>query len=560
MNNLDELLLTVQKPGRYSGGEWNSVLKEWTGDKVKFCLAFPDAYEVGMSYLGLKILYGILNARADCLCERVFSPWFDFEKVLKDNHIPLFSLESRRGLKDFDIIGLCLTYELGYTNALALLDLGGVPISSARRSDDDPIVIAGGPACYNPEPMAEFIDAFVIGDGEDVIGEIVDTYKKVRSSASRKMLLNELAKIKGVYVPSFYNVDYNGDGTIKRFAPVDPAVPARVEKRVVTDLDSAYYPVDQIVPSIQTVHDRIVLEIMRGCWHMCKFCQATVTYRPCRERSLEKILELAKSSYESTGYDEISLLSLSSGDHSGIKEIISSLNRMFQGKAVSISVPSLRVEDILKDLPSLIAHVKKSGLTFAPEAGSAFNKNIDIEKLYGAVTESVRAGWRRVKLYFMIGLPGEKDEDVAAIADIVNRMSDIGRVVDGKPVAVAVSVNGFVPKPHTPFQYEGMDAIESLERKKELLRRGIRSRRVELSFHSFQKGFLESVFSGGNRRLSAVIEEAWRAGARFDGWKECFKPDLWKAAFEKSGIDPHFYATRQRSSGEILPWSFISIK
>lgn len=567
MNNIEELLLTVRKPGRYSGGEWNSVRKEWTPERVKFLVAFPDAYEVGMSYLGLKIIYGILNEREDCLCERVFSPWLDFEKVLKDNNIPLFSLESRRPIKEFDIIGICLTYELGYTNVLAMLDLGGIPLRAADRTDGDPIVIAGGPACYNPEPMAEFVDAFVIGDGEEVIGEIVDLYKALRCQdikASKKEFLKRLTEMNGVYVPSLYEVEYNDDRTIKYFRPLAPEAPKVVAKRVVKDLDSAYYPINQIVPFIQIVHDRVVLEIMRGCKHACKFCQATATYRPCRERSREKILELAQRSYEATGYDEISLLSLSSGDHSGIKDLICELNKMFEGRAVSISVPSLRVEDVLKYLPSLIAHVKKSGLTFAPEAGSdclrrSVNKNIDIEKLFGAITESVKAGWRRVKLYFMIGLPGEKDEDVIAIAELVNRISDLGRAVDGRPVSVAVSVNGFVPKPHTSFERLPMENISALNYKKELLRKNIRSKSVELSFHSSQTGFVEAVFARGDRNLARAVQEAWKAGARFDGWTECFNYDLWIKAFEKASLDPLFYVTRQRPAEELLPWSFIRL-
>jgi len=575
--NLDELLLTVRKPGRYVGGEWNAVKKEWTKDRVKFLLAFPDAYEIGMSHLGIKILYGILNDRQDVLCERVFAPWPDFEKVLRDNSIPLFSLESRKALKDFDIVGFSLAYELCYTNVINMLDQGGIPIKSSDRSDGDPIVIAGGTCCYNPEPMADFIDAFVIGDGEDVINEIIDVYSSVKSgdgalrsedrplragAYSRKELLRKLAAIEGVYVPSLYKVEYNEDKTIKSFAPSDPGIPEKIKKRSVKSLDDAYYPAKQIVPNIEVVHDRITIEIMRGCKHACSFCAASATYRPCRERSKAKILELARRAYDDTGYDEISLLSLSSGDHSEIVDIVKELNGEFRGKSVSVSMPSLRVEDILKHLPTLIGEVKKSGLTFAPEAGStrlraAINKKIDIDKLFDAVRESFRMGWRRVKLYFMIGLPSENDEDIAEIVSLVNNISGLRRAIDSRPANVAVSVNAFIPKPHTPFEREGMEGAESLGRKKDLLRGAIRSRAIELSFHPVGISRLEAVFSRGDRRLGEAILLSWSYGARFDGWQEIFNPEFWSKAFESSGIDPDFYSTRPRAKEENLPWRHI---
>ena len=576
MQKLDELLLTVQKPGRYTGGEWNSIKKEWTPDRVKFLLAFPDVYEVGMSNLGVKILYGVLNGRDDCLCERTFSPWRDFEAVLRNNQIELFSLESRRPIKDFDIIGFSLAYELSYTNVLNLLDLGGITRIASERSDDEPLVIAGGPACFNPEPMADFMDAFVIGDGEEVVGEIVDTWKETRDqgppptrqragqAGSRKRLLRKLAQIKGVYVPSLYKVEYNGDGTIGKFFPVADGVSATIEKRIVKDLDKAFYPTNQIVPNIQIVHDRIAIEIMRGCKHACSFCQATAIYRPCRERSKGRILELAKAAYGATGYDEISLLSLSSVDHSGLKDIVKDLNTAFYQKAVSISVPSLRIEDTLKDLPFLISRVKKSGLTFAPEAGSerlrkAVNKNIDIDKLFEAVFESFRAGWRHVKLYFMIGLPGEETDDLLKIAELIYKVSDARRAIDGKSASVTASINPFVPKPHTRLERVAMDSTETLEEKKAFLKDAMRSRFVELDFHPFNMSYLEAVFATGDRRLGRVISEAWKRGARFDGWQDLFDFALWTESFAASGVDPRFYANREKGSGEILPWSFIRL-
>lgn len=567
MANLDELLLTVRKPGRYVGGEWNAVKKEWTADKVKFLLAFPDVYEIGMSHLGIKILYGILNDRPDVLCERVFAPWIDLEKVLRDNAISLFSLESRKSLKEFDIVGFSLAYELSYTNVINMLDLGGIPIKSSDRRDSDPVVIAGGPCCYNPEPMAAFIDAFVIGDGEDVIGEIIDAYSKEKGASgySRKGLLRKLAAIEGVYVPSLYSVEYNDDRTIKSFAPAEPGVPAVIKKRAVRDLDRAYYPTKQIVPNIEVVHDRITIEIMRGCKHACLFCEAQATYRPCRERSKATILDLARKAYDDTGYDEISLLSLSSGDHSEIIEIVKELNREFKDRYVSLSLPSLRVEDILKHLPTLISEVKKSGLTFAPEAGSArlrtvINKKIDIDKLFEAVRESFRMGWRRVKLYFMIGLPSESDADISEISSLVNKISNLKREVDSRPADVAVSVNAFIPKPHTSFEREGMDGAQNLGHKKELLRNGLRSKFIELSFHPVGVSRLEAVFSRGDRRLGEAVLLAWSYGARFDGWQEIFAPDLWSKSFDVLGMDPDFYSSRPRGKEEKLPWGFVGIR
>ena len=566
MVNLDELLLQVQKPARYIGGEWNAVKKEWTDDKIKVCLAFPEVYEVGMSYLGLKILYGILNKRDDCLCERVFSPWPDFEEALRKNNIDIFSLESRKPIKEFDIIGFSLAYELNYTNTLNLLDLGGIPLRTSERSDKDPLIIAGGPTCFNPEPMAEFIDAFIIGDGEEAILDVIETYKRsrVQGPGSRKKLLLELSRINGVYVPSLYQVEYNNDGTVKNFLPREKNVPERIKKRVVKNLDNSFYPTDQIVPYIQIVHDRIMLEIMRGCKHTCKFCQAGTTYRPRRERSKERIIELAKESYSKTGYEEISLLSLSSGDHSKIRELIEELNDIFKDNAVSISVPSLRAEDILSKLPALIAQVKKTGLTFAPEAGSEclrkiINKNIDIEKLLNAIRESFISGWRRVKLYFMIGLPTEKEEDLAAIADLLYRVSNSRREIDKKCALVTASINAFVPKAHTPFQWEPMESFDKLSEKKDLLRRSIRSKMIELDFHSFHMAYLEAVFARGDRRLSEVIYGAWSKKARFDGWKDFFNFELWNDSFKQAKIDPGFYAARVRKSGEKLPWDFIDI-
>lgn len=570
--NLDELLLTVQKPARYIGGEWNSVRKEWTKGRIKVLLAFPDVYEVGMSYLGLKILYGIFNSRDDCLCERTFSPWIDFEDVLRKNRISLFSLESRRPIKEFDIIGFSLAYELSYTNVLNMLDLGGIPKRAIERDDDDPIVIAGGPACYNPEPMAEFIDLFVIGEGEDVILEIIEAYKSLKLKAQgsqfrRKELLKELAKIEGVYVPHFYAVGYNDDKTIGSFSPIEKCAPTKIKKRIVMDFENAFYPTEQIVPYIQIVHDRIALEIMRGCKHACRFCQAGTTYKPSRERSREKILKLAEDAYRSTGCEEVSLLSLSSADYSQIAEVIKDLNAIFKDKAVSISVPSLRI-DVLKDLPGLISQVRKTGLTFAPETASAvlrnaINKRIDIEKLFEAVSESFKRGWQRIKLYFMIGLPAERVEDLFCMAELINKISSLKKDIDGNYAYVTASINAFVPKPHTSFQRCAMEDLAMLNRKRDILKNCMvpkpARKKIKMDFHSFQMSHLEAIFSRGDRRLSDVIYEAWRSGARFDGWQDFFNHALWIEAFGKLGIDPAFYVDRIRGGDEILPWDFIDI-
>ncbi len=565
--DLGELLLTVQKPARYTGGEWNSVKKEWAPDAVKVLLAFPDVYDVGMSYLGMRILYGLINKRDDALCERVFAPWPDFEALLRNNGICLPSLESKKPLKEFDIVGFSLAYELTYTNVLNMLDLGGVPVRASGRGDNDPLIIAGGPSCYNPEPISDFIDAFVIGDAEEAMPEVIDVYKRAKIAClpgrqARKELLRQLAKIKGVYVPSLYKVEYNEDGTIKSFSTAEEGVPVKVEKRIVKDFENAYYPTDQIVPYIQIVHDRIPIEILRGCKHACKFCLSGATYRPARERSKEKILELAKKTYESTGYEEISLLSLSSGDHSEIKEIMEGMNKLFNDQAVSISVPSLRIHDILSNLPILISQVKKTGLTFAPESGSEclrkfINKNIEIEDLYKAVTESFKSGWNRVKLYFMIGLPTEKDEDVLEIAALAEHVSGLRRSIDGKNAHVAASINAFVPKAHTPFQWSAMESLENLRSKRDLLRKRVKSRMIELDFNSFERSYLEGVFSRGDRRLGGAIYEAWKAGAKFDSWHEFFNFSLWLEAFRVSKVDPDFYLKRIRALDEILAWDFI---
>jgi radical SAM family uncharacterized protein len=565
-DKLNELLLTVQRPGRYVGGEWNAVKKEWSADRVKVCLAFPDTYEIGMSHLGIKILYGILNNRDDCLCERIFCPWPDFEKVLRDNRIELFSLESRKGLREFDIIGFSLAYELGYTNVLSILDLGNIPLTSSERKDGDPLIIAGGSSCFNPEPMADFIDAFVIGDGEEVVEELIDVYKANgrKIAGPRKKLLRALSEIEGVYVPSLYSVEYGSGGLIKNFCPAEKGVPEYVKKRVVNDLNKAFYPVRQVVPNIQIVHDRMAVEIMRGCKHACRFCQASAVYRQPRERSKQNVIQLAKECYNATGFDEISLLSLSSIDHSDIIGMIEGLNREFSGKAVSVSVPSLRIEEKLPDLPVLLSRVKKSGLTFAPEAGSErmrrlCGKNIDIEKLFKAAEGSFRAGWRHVKLYFMIGLPSESYDDILEMASVINRVSELKKAVDGRPARVNVSINPFIPKPHSAFEREAMGSAEDLRVKREILRKSVTSKYIELDFHDFRLSYLEAVFSRGDRRLCDAVRLAWKSGCRFDAWGEMFNFDRWQSAFASASVDMDSYISARVGEDSRLPWDFIHL-
>lgn len=532
---LEGILLSVAKPGRYLGNEWNAAKKDLDRVDVKFALAFPDIYDVGMSYLGFRIIYGVLNNSCDIACERVFAPWPDLEEKLRQNNIPLFSLESKTPIRDFDIIGFSLTYELNYTNVLNMLDLAGVPVRAEdRRSQGYPLIIAGGPSAFNPAPMEEFIDAFIIGEGEEVILEIADVYKKVIGSKfqvpfsrlaeniehrtwniehTKEALLEELANIEGVYVPRF---------------------PKEVKRRIVKDLNSSFYPTKELVPYVQVIHDRIILEIMRGCPFGCNFCQASSFYKPLRIRSKEKILQLAKEIYLNTGYDEISFLSLSTGNYPGIAALISELMDEFKKLGVGVSLPSLRSDDILKALPSLIVKIKKTGLTFAPEAGTErlrkyINKDIDVEKIVHACAEAFKLGWRLVKFYFMIGLPTETYEDLAGISDFVHRVLRLKNDIE-----ISVSVNAFVPKFGTPFADERTDDLNTLLDKQRFLKDRFRNRRVKLSFHDARLSVLEGKFNRPDKRLSRVIYSAWEKGARFDSWKEFFNYDLWSSSFNEN--------------------------
>ncbi len=548
----EDILSLVQRPGRYIGGEKNLVRKERCDVDVKVALAFPDTYEVGMSHLGIKILYGILNDRNRVAAERVFSPWLDMEAILRQRSTPLSSLETQTPLRDFDIVGFSLQSELNYTNVLNVLDLGGIPLRSDERTCGDPLVIAGGPCCFNPEPMADFIDLFVVGEAEEAILEVVSLFKsKVKSlkpNVDRAEVLSEMAKIEGVYVPSLY---------VK-------GISNRIKKRVVSDLDKSYYPTKPPVPYIPVVHDRMNLEIMRGCKGVCRFCQAGVISHPRRERSLSRLVELAKETFANTGYEEMSLLSLSSGDHSEIEELLVRLNDEFCQKGVAIALPSLRIERGLWPLPSVIAKVRKTGLTFAPEVGSdrlrsVINKPMDTEALLRCVAEASKAGWRKVKLYFMIGLPTETHHDLDGICEIVNKVSSLrAGPTGGRLKEVGVSIAPFVPKPHTSFQREPMMDLGVLrERGRYLVGKLLRTRGVNVDLHHPETSYLEAALARGDRRLGQVIFKAWQGGAKFDGWTDQFRFDPWKNAFEKVGLDPGFYVVRKRPFDEILPWDHI---
>ncbi|MDI6601905.1 MAG: TIGR03960 family B12-binding radical SAM protein [Thermoanaerobacteraceae bacterium] len=562
---LNDILPRVEKPARYIGNELNSVHKDFNEGMVRFAFAFPDIYEIGMSHLGIKILYHLLNEREDIICERVFAPWVDLEKIMKEEGIPLFSLESMTPVKDFDFVGFTLQYEMSYTNILNMLFLAGIPLDAAERSDRDPLVIAGGPCAYNPEPLAQFIDFFVMGEGEEVIGEIVDVYKKCKESGmSRKEILRNMANIEGVYVPSLYVMTYNEDGTVRSVEPVSRELPSKIKKRVIRDLDETYYPDKMIVPYLQTVHDRIMLEIFRGCTRGCRFCQAGMIYRPIRERSVENLMELAKKLVASTGYDEISLVSLSSCDYTFLNELIESLIDEFKEKGVGISLPSLRIDASYVDIFNKIEEVRKSGITFAPEAGSqrlrdVINKNVTEDDLVNAVSAAFKFGWRTVKLYFMIGLPTETDADLIGIAELGERVLQEYKRLHGniRGLTVTLSASSFVPKPHTPFQWEAQDSMDELHRKQSVIRSKIKGQALRFTYHDARLSFLEAVISRGDRRISMVLKRAWEKGCRFDSWNEYFNFDIWMDAFKETGVDPDFYAGRKRSDDEVFPWDHI---
>lgn len=562
----EKLFGLVQKPARYSGGELNSVIKNKEDVKVRFAFCFPDLYEVGMSHLGMKILYSLLNKDPEVWCERVFAPDLDMEKLLRENGLPLFALESRDSVGDFDMIGFTLQYELSYTGILNMLDLAGVPIRREDRHELKNLVVAGGPCSCNPEPIADFIDLFMPGEGEEVLPEVVALYKTAKDEGwSKEKYLEEAARIPGVYVPSLIDVIYNEDGTVQKFVPKKTAA-FPVQKRIIKDLDKVFYPDTFVVPFIDIVHDRSMLELMRGCIRGCRFCQAGFIYRPVRDKHFDTLSRDAHRLCDSTGYEELSLTSLSTSDYRELEPLLDDLLEWTPKEHVNLAVPSLRVDNFSESLLQKISKVRKTGLTFAPEAGTqrmrdVINKNVTEEELIQTCTTAFEGGYTAVKLYFMIGLPTETDDDVRGIVETAQRVVDLYYHLPNKPkgkaVQVTCSVASFVPKPFTPFEFEPQDSREELHRKQEVMRSALHSRKINLDWHNAETSYLEAVLARGDRRVGKVIETAWKNGCNFDSWDEHFHFDRWMKAFEECGVDPDFYALRTRSYEEIMPWEIF---
>lgn len=569
----DEILMKIDKPARYIGNELNSVCKNKDEVSIRFAMCFPDVYEIGMSHLGIQILYDMFNKRDDVWCERVYSPWPDLHKIMKEENIPLFCLESQEPVKNMDFLGITIQYEMCYTNILQILDLSQIPLLAADRDDTVPIVIGGGPCTYNPEPIADFFDLFYMGEGEVVYDRMLDLYQEMkRAGRSRREFLHEAAKIPGIYVPSLYQVEYKEDGTIASFTPVDEEIPATVTKQLVMDMTDAVYPEKPVVPFIKATQDRVVLEIQRGCIRGCRFCQAGMVYRPTRERDVEKLKELATHMLRNTGHDEISLSSLSSSDYSHLPELVNYLIDSCPEKGVNISLPSLRIDAFSLDVMSKVQDIKKSSLTFAPEAGSqrmrnVINKGLTEEVILDGAGKAFEGGWNKVKLYFMLGLPTETEDDIKGIAHLAEKIAEryyeIPKDQRNGKCQITASSSFFIPKPFTPFQWAPMNTEREFLDKAAIVKAEVRAqlnqKSIRYIYHEADISLLEGFLARGDRKCAEVIEKAYRKGAIFDAWSEYFRKDAWEEAFAETGIDVSFYACRERSTDEILPWDFLDI-
>ncbi|WP_283699516.1 TIGR03960 family B12-binding radical SAM protein [Clostridium perfringens] len=564
----DDILYRVEKPSRYVGGELNEVIKDPKEVDIRFGFCFPDVYEVGMSHLGSRILYHVLNQRKDTYCERVYAPWPDMEKLMRENNIPLYALETKDPINEFNFLAFTLQYEMSYTNILNMLNMGGIPLRASERTEKDPLVIAGGPCAYNPEPLYDIVDIFQLGEGEEGLNDLLDLYQKHKDNFNKEAYLREASHIPSVYIPSLYDVTYNEDGTIKEFIPKYDDVPKKVKKRIINNFDQVDFPESLIVPYSEIVHDRVVLELFRGCTNGCRFCQAGMIYRPVREKSRKTLLDQARKMLKSTGYDEVSLVSLSTCDYSDIQGLVKDLIEEYGKNNVSVALPSIRVDAFSVDLLKEIQKVRKTGLTFAPEAGSqrmrdVINKGLSEERILEAAKNAFESGWSTIKLYFILGVPYETVEDAAEIGLLAEKIADqyfaVPKHIRNKGLRITVSTSILVPKPFTPFQWAPMEKMDIVTEKINAVKGAIKSRSIVYNYHEQKTSYMEAVLARGDRRLCDVLIKAYEKGAKFDGWSEYFDFELWQEALAECNVDGDFYVYRQRSYDEILPWDFIDI-